>query len=64
MNKKPLTKKQYVKKCGVICPFCQSDQIEGFSIEVDGPIAWQPIICNDCNSEWDDIYELTGYEKK
>lgn len=51
------------------CPFCESQDIEGGRIEVDDGGAYQSITCNDCESEWDDAYELdrividgTGYD--
>ena len=45
------------------CPFCDSDQIEGGFLEMDGSSAWQPVVCNDCGKGWNDIYNLVGYEE-
>jgi len=61
MQKQPLTDEEYVAKGGGVCPVCGSDQVEGGSIDVDGPSAAQSVSCNDCNAEWKDIYQLTGY---
>ena len=59
----PLSKKKekaYVRSGGSKCPECNSDQIEGGHMEIDGPTAWQSITCLDCNATWDDIYQLIG----
>lgn len=58
---KPLTPAEYVAKLGVVCPFCGSHDIEGGAVEIDGGIAYQPVSCLECDSEWTDTYALTGY---
>ncbi len=45
------------------CPHCESDDIEGGSVEVDASMAWQPITCNECGATWNDTYKLTGYSE-
>lgn len=60
-QKQPLSEEDYVAKCGGICPVCGSDQVEGGSIAIDGPCASQGVVCNDCNAEWTDVYQLSGY---
>lgn len=58
MNKKRgLTSVQvgdYIESGGANCPWCESDQIEGGSIEVDGEIASQNMTCNACDEKWVD----------
>ncbi len=49
--------KKYIESSGN-CPYCNSHQIEGGSIEVDSSYAWQKIRCYDCDSRWQDIYQL------
>ncbi len=44
------------------CPSCDSDQIEGKSINVDANYAYQEISCVACEASWVDCYTLTGYE--
>ena len=60
-----LYSKEYAKKDGVVCPFCYSKDIEGYSkMETDSTFvgrAWQNMSCIDCNAEWRDEYSLTGY---
>ncbi|KZX78239.1 hypothetical protein A3715_10250 [Oleiphilus sp. HI0009] len=42
------------------CLNCDSENIEGGGFYVDGDTATQSIKCNECESEWDDVYELNG----
>jgi len=58
--KVPLSDEQYLKKAAT-CPFCGSDNISGEEISIEGNEAWQEVSCNDCESSWQDIYELVGY---
>jgi len=39
---------------------CQSDAIEGGSLDIDGNIATQEVGCNDCSASWEDEYRLKG----
>jgi len=50
-------KKAYLKNYNK-CPHCQSDQIGGGFVEVDGDTACQIVGCNDCDKQWYDIYNL------
>jgi hypothetical protein len=50
--------KKYIRQGGTRCPFCGSDEIEGSSVEVDGGSAWQEVACNNCDSQWQDVYLL------
>ena len=58
-----LTSDEYKAKGGIVCPVCQSGDIEGSSVEIDAGGAWQNITCNECGSEWTDFYQLTGYSE-
>jgi hypothetical protein len=49
----------YIEHGGVSCPFCKSEDIEGGSVETDQGGAFQPVACNACGAEWNDVYELT-----
>jgi|ERR1039458_7146311 hypothetical protein len=55
-------KKQYLANEGVVCPFCQSDDVVSGSVETDSGYATQDITCNVCDEEWTDVYTLTGVE--
>lgn len=57
-----ITDKMYLDKGGGICPFCQSDQIEGGSIDIDGDTAAQRVGCLVCDHEWFDLYKLIGFD--
>lgn len=58
----PLTPEAYVRTHGSKCPACHSDQIVGHSVDFDMGYVMQRVGCEDCNAEWWDTYELTGYE--
>ena len=74
-----LTSAEYVAKRGMVCPACQSSDINRarrtdgdytFSSSMillddkimgDNAECWQACKCEDCQYEWEDYYELTGY---
>lgn len=58
---KKMSQKKYVEQDGIHCPFCDSTNLCGDSVEIDGGGATQPVSCNDCGKRWIDCYELTGY---
>ena len=39
------------------CPLCNSGQIEGGNIQIDGKEAWQPVSCLKCGGQWTEVYE-------
>jgi hypothetical protein len=45
------------------CPTCSGDSIEYSSITIaagqDGAEAWQEAACNDCETEWEDVYKFS-----
>lgn len=51
---------KYLKNGGVRCPYCNSDDISGDSVEVDIGSASQEMFCHDCNATWNDLYTLSG----
>lgn len=57
-----LTPDQYRDSGGVRCPNCGSENIEGQGVEVDQGSCYQPCGCNDCDAEWNDVYQLLGYD--
>ena len=65
MGKKRFKNKKYVKKGGSICPYCES-----YDITVDGNPLFdanyvsQDVKCDDCGSEWRDVYTLSFAEEK
>jgi len=56
----PEQQEAYVNGGYCKCPYCKSEDIEGKHMDVDGNLAWQPVVCNNCDTEWRDIYTLTG----
>jgi hypothetical protein len=53
--------RQYLKN-SVQCPICESSNIEGGSMDINGTTAEQSISCADCDAEWTDIYYLRNVE--
>lgn len=52
----------YVKRGGLACPYCESTDVETSGMmDCDVGVAWQSIVCNDCDEEWTDQYSLTGF---
>lgn len=45
------------------CPFCDTDQLEGDGVEIDGRNAYQEIRCLKCDKSWTDYYVLIGYNE-
>jgi len=61
MTDKTLTSDEYVGKLGLRCPHCHSDSISGGEVNIDAGTATQEVTCDDCDAEWLDVYNLTGY---
>ena len=38
------------------CPTCDSTNIEGDSVDIDGSGAMQDVYCTECGTSWTDIY--------
>lgn len=56
-----LSPEEYRRAQGASCPACESEQIQGHSIEVNAGRAHQEIDCLDCGASWSDDYALSGY---
>ena len=50
----------YIEGGGVRCPYCQAEDIEGDSVEIDEGTASQEVRCHDCGKGWVDCYSLTS----
>jgi len=57
-----VSSKEYTANKGVYCPVCGSYDLLGKPIttDEDGQV-YQKILCYECESRWDDRYQLTGY---
>lgn len=62
MEKKPLTRQQYLKAQGLKCPQCHADGVEGNDVEINAGRAFQNCNCTSCGATWTDCYDLTGYD--
>lgn len=60
-----ISKKDYlVKHNAGCCPVlsCQSEDISGGSIMINGTTAIQEVICNICSAAWEYEYRLVDFE--
>jgi len=58
-----MTKPEYVKRCGLLCPVCEQDKVRVTGqIEKSVTTAWQECSCQNCNATWVDVYNLAGYD--
>lgn len=58
----PMSNEEYRQNGGVKCPYCRSENVmTAGNMEADSGIAWQPVKCCNCDAEWTDQYNLTGY---
>ena len=65
--RKSLTRTQerkYLKEGGVRCPFCDSNNISGGTLDMGAGATYQDVTCDSCQRAWTDVYELTGIEVK
>lgn len=51
----------YLSEGGTKCPYCGSVDLVGGFVETSRGIATQFMQCSDCQKDWTDQYELTGY---
>jgi hypothetical protein len=49
----------YIKGGDGKCPKCESINITGGHVEIDGDEAVQGVLCGDCEFEWEDVYILS-----
>jgi len=41
------------------CPICKSENITGGRIDTDEGFCWQRVSCEDCESEWQEVYTFS-----
>jgi transcription elongation factor Elf1 len=56
------TQEEHMAHGATKCPYCNSEDIQGHSVNIDAGTAWQDVECNECGQGWHDIYTLTSYE--
>lgn len=58
----PMTDKEYVEHSGTRCPYCKGDNVRTRGeLQADGSSGWQAAVCEDCGSEWSDLWALVGW---
>jgi len=58
-----MTDEEHLQHTGTRCPYCRSDEIEGYELNFKSGTISQEIICLNCDARWYDVYRLTGYEE-
>ena len=60
-----MNKKLYLQMDGLICPFCESEDITHTGEYKGGDMGSgdQPCKCNSCNKRWYDIYQIVDIEE-
>lgn len=56
-------KQKYLEHHGVLCPFCESSDIVGDSVDIDEGGVTQYVTCSACGKGWTDVYKLTNVEE-
>lgn len=62
LNSEDELKEKYLRTEGLLCPVCNSNDLETGSKNYDTRYHWQSIECQGCGATWDDVYTLTGME--
>ncbi|WP_298636789.1 hypothetical protein [uncultured Umboniibacter sp.] len=44
------------------CPKCHSNNVQGGSFDVSDNTVSQKMLCDDCEAEWYDVYQLVTQE--
>ena len=55
--------REYVRSLGQKCPECRSSEINAsgeFLTDMD--IVWREVNCQKCDTEWTEVFQLTGAE--
>ena len=61
-TKAPISSGQYVRRMGLVCPCCESEDIAPTgAMESDAGVAWCERLCRQCKASWTETYGLIGY---
>lgn len=41
------------------CPVCDSENITGGQVDTDTGVCWQSVQCDECLSEWQEVYNFS-----
>ena len=50
----------YVDTGGIHCPYCESDQLTGHSLDLEAGHVWLAASCQSCDRRWEEQYTLAG----
>jgi len=62
MNRDQELSSDYVESCGLECPECSSQEIIGGEFLADTSTVSRECHCEDCNSEWTEVFNLVGID--
>ena len=54
--------RKYFASGGNLCPFCNSENIDGHGFEADSLEAWRTVTCGDCHRDWTELFDMVGIE--
>lgn len=57
-----LTDDEYKDAAVARCPVCRNEDLEYGDVDFSGKWISHEVMCNECDSEWYDVYLLQGYE--
>jgi hypothetical protein len=49
---------RYINQSGLVCPECQSREIEAGEFTPYDSMAWRDVCCKTCDSEWTEEFQL------
>jgi hypothetical protein len=57
----PISFEQHRNNFGGKCPFCLSEAVDWGSMEFFDGAIYQEAYCHDCETDYEDVYELNRY---
>ncbi len=51
---------KYIDAGGVYCPYCENENLEWGSVEIEGAGAYQQAYCPECGARWANSYGLVS----
>jgi len=51
-------KQKYLEHYGLICPYCDSKNINADCSQFDDNYMWRSVVCEDCKECWTETYML------
>lgn len=55
-----ITEQEYIENGGNNCPYCNSDDIESQTPELENGFVFVEVCCNSCEKYWIEEFTMTG----